>query len=86
MIWRKLAPLRCKRPTLTDATHTMHAHLIKAARVPCPTPTPQNKVITLVDQITASASPSKPWRVYITGHSLGGAIATLCAYEISGRT
>ncbi len=27
----------------------------------------------------------QPWRVYVTGHSLGGALATLCAYELAGR-
>jgi alpha-beta hydrolase superfamily lysophospholipase len=42
-------------------------------------------VLTLVDQITAAASPSRPWRVYVTGHSLGGALATLCAYDLAGR-
>jgi putative lipase involved disintegration of autophagic bodies len=25
------------------------------------------------------------WDVFITGHSLGGALATLCAYELAGR-
>ncbi|KAL6759740.1 Alpha/Beta hydrolase protein [Haematococcus lacustris] len=29
--------------------------------------------------------PGRPWRVYITGHSLGGALATLCAYELAAR-
>ncbi|GBF90755.1 hypothetical protein Rsub_03056 [Raphidocelis subcapitata] len=43
------------------------------------------KVFNLVDQITAPASPSSPWRVLVTGHSLGGALATLCAYELAGR-
>ena len=43
------------------------------------------QVLTLVDQITAGASPSAPWRVFVTGHSLGGAIATLCAFELAGR-
>ena len=23
------------------------------------------------------------WRVYLTGHSMGGALATLCAYELA---
>lgn len=44
------------------------------------------KVLTLVDQLTAGASPERPWRVFVTGHSLGGALATLCAYELTGRT
>jgi dienelactone hydrolase len=26
------------------------------------------------------------WRVYVTGHSMGGAHATLCAYELAVRT
>ncbi|KAK9918553.1 hypothetical protein WJX75_004940 [Coccomyxa subellipsoidea] len=25
------------------------------------------------------------WRVYLTGHSMGGALATLCAYELAAR-
>lgn len=43
------------------------------------------KVLRLVDQLTADASPEQPWRVYVTGHSLGGALATLAAYDLAGR-
>jgi alpha-beta hydrolase superfamily lysophospholipase len=25
------------------------------------------------------------WHVYVTGHSLGGALATLCSYELANR-
>jgi len=25
------------------------------------------------------------WQVYVTGHSLGGALATLCAFELANR-
>jgi nuclear pore complex protein Nup85 len=43
------------------------------------------KVLRLVDQLTADASKDKPWDVFVTGHSLGGALATLCAYDLAGR-
>jgi nuclear pore complex protein Nup85 len=43
------------------------------------------KVLRLVDQLTADASEDRPWDVYVTGHSLGGALATLCAYDLAGR-
>jgi hypothetical protein len=33
--------------------------------------------------ITSSGDDTKPWRVLITGHSLGGALATLCTYELA---
>lgn len=46
----------------------------------------RQKVFSLVDALTASATPEAPWRVYVCGHSLGGALATLCAYELAGRT
>jgi len=29
-------------------------------------------------------SADAPWTVYVTGHSLGGALATLCTYELAG--
>jgi putative lipase involved disintegration of autophagic bodies len=43
------------------------------------------KVLRLVDQLTADASKEKPWDVFVTGHSLGVALATLCAYDLAGR-
>lgn len=43
------------------------------------------KVFSLVDALTADASPARPWRVFVTGHSLGGALATLCSYELATR-
>jgi poly(3-hydroxybutyrate) depolymerase len=46
---------------------------------------PTDQVLTLVDQLTTTATADKPWRVYVTGHSLGGALATLFAYEVAGR-
>jgi nuclear pore complex protein Nup85 len=43
------------------------------------------RVIALVSALTAGASPDDPWVIWVTGHSLGGALATLCAYELAGR-
>ncbi|KAF5834575.1 hypothetical protein DUNSADRAFT_8700 [Dunaliella salina] len=43
------------------------------------------QIFMLLDAITESGSAEDPWRVYITGHSLGGALATLCAYELATR-
>jgi surfactin synthase thioesterase subunit len=39
-------------------------------------------IIASGDEGTASAG---DWHVYVTGHSLGGALATLCAYELATR-
>jgi len=43
------------------------------------------KVLNLVDTLTADASEEHPWQIFVTGHSLGGALATLCAYDLAGR-
>ena len=43
------------------------------------------QIIMLLDAITESGSKEDPWSVYVTGHSLGGALATLCAYELASR-
>jgi alpha-beta hydrolase superfamily lysophospholipase len=43
------------------------------------------KLRRIVDQLTADRSPEAPWTVFLTGHSLGGALATLAAFEQAGR-
>ena len=40
-------------------------------------------VFDLLD--TMLAKETEPWTLYITGHSLGGALSTLCAYECARR-
>ena len=42
------------------------------------------QVISFVD--TLLQDETEPWTLYITGHSLGAALATLCAYDLSLRT
>ena len=36
-------------------------------------------------QITGKADEQR-WRIFVTGHSMGGSKATLCAYELAVRT
>ena len=36
-------------------------------------------------QEAGAGGEQQPWQVYVTGHSLGGAMATLCAYELAAR-
>jgi hypothetical protein len=45
----------------------------------------KNKVFRIMDQLTATRSAEDPWTVFVTGHSLGGALATLAAYDLAGR-
>jgi len=40
------------------------------------------RLVTLVDLCTGGDA---SWRVYVTGHSLGGALATLAAYTLVNR-
>ena len=41
------------------------------------------KVMAVSDEVMGG----KPrlWQAYVTGHSLGGALATLCSYELANR-
>jgi len=41
-------------------------------------------VVKLLDAITGTGDNGK-WQVLVTGHSLGGALATLCAYDLAKR-
>ena len=40
------------------------------------------QAVSLLDSITSSGG---KWKVYVTGHSLGGALATLAAFELASR-
>ena len=35
---------------------------------------------------TVLAGEEEPWTLYVTGHSLGGALSTLCTYDCARRT
>lgn len=41
----------------------------------------KNEVVELVNQVCRQAN----WTIYVTGHSLGGALATCCAYDLAMR-
>jgi predicted lipase len=43
----------------------------------------RNRVHQLLEMCTGGA---RDWTVYVTGHSLGAAIATLCAYDLAKTT
>lgn len=47
-------------------------------------------VVRLVEEIMhredIESSSDEPWQIYLTGHSMGGALATLCAYELAVRS
>ena len=41
-----------------------------------------NPISKFGSQISGTAD-EKRWRIFVTGHSMGGAKATLCAYELA---
>ncbi len=50
------------------------------------------QVLGIVDTLLKEAAAEdgrgavqQPWTLYVTGHSLGGALATLCAYDLAVR-
>ncbi|PNH05267.1 Lipase [Tetrabaena socialis] len=45
----------------------------------------QGPLYQLLDAVTVPAPGAMPWRVLVTGHSLGGALATLAAYDLAKR-
>jgi hypothetical protein len=47
--------------------------------------TPRDTVLNYIDSILTRASTQQRFRVWCTGHSLGGALATLCCYDIIQR-
>lgn len=42
---------------------------------------PLSSVWRVVDECMAAGGEGTPWRIYLTGHSLGGALATLAAFD-----
>jgi alpha-beta hydrolase superfamily lysophospholipase len=43
----------------------------------------RERMLQMIDLCTGGDS---DWHVYVTGHSLGGALATLCAYDVKRLT
>ena len=41
------------------------------------------KVMAVADDVFGDQPHT--WQAYVTGHSLGGALATLCSYELANR-
>jgi hypothetical protein len=39
------------------------------------------RVVSIANEIMSDGS-DEPWTIFVTGHSLGGALAVLCAYEL----
>lgn len=44
----------------------------------------KGRVMGVIDEML-EGSAGEQWQIYVTGHSLGGALATLCAYELAVR-
>jgi dipeptidyl aminopeptidase/acylaminoacyl peptidase len=51
---------------------------------------PKQDALAAAGKRAAAAGDDQPgddrWRIYVTGHSMGGAHATLCAYELAVRS
>ena len=43
------------------------------------------KLLSIVDSLTGKDGAPEEWTVYVTGHSLGGALATLFSMDLAGR-
>lgn len=43
----------------------------------------RTRVLGVVDEVLTDSEDS--WKIYVTGHSLGGALATLCSFELANR-
>eukprot|EP00798_Chlamydomonas_sp_ICE-L_P010792 gene10791-16939_t len=68
--------LKALKPTDTISIHSGFLEAYDSVRQP---------IFKLIDSITGSGE-NGTWKVYVTGHSLGGALATVCAYELADRT
>eukprot|EP00884_Botryococcus_braunii_P017013 jgi/Botrbrau1/3996/Bobra.0016s0008.1 len=42
----------------------------------------QARIVSMAREIMKDDGSEQPWKLYVTGHSLGGALAILCAYEL----
>ena len=43
----------------------------------------RNPLMRLLEEIMEIQGPKEHWHIYATGHSMGGSLATLLAYELS---
>ena len=43
----------------------------------------RNPLMKLLEEIMEIKGPQEHWHIYATGHSMGGSLATLLAYELS---
>lgn len=44
----------------------------------------KGRVMSIVDEVLDDGT-SERWQIHVTGHSLGGALATICAFELVAR-